>query len=56
VQPDTPRNRRRVYLATYDGDHHGGKLTLLGWTGGLDAPVLARAIRAAIGQPPARAN
>jgi len=56
VQPDTPRNRRRVYLATYDGDHRGGRLTLLGWTGGLDAPVLARAIRAAIGQPPARAN
>jgi hypothetical protein len=56
VQPATTRNRRAVAIATYDGDQPGGKLTLFGWTGGLDAPVLARAIRAAIGDRPARPN
>jgi len=56
VHPDTARNRRDVAIATWDGNQPGGKLTLVGWTAGLDAPVLARAIREAIGIAPDRPN
>ena len=40
--------RRRTWLLVSDGDNSTGKLTLTKWTAGLDAPVLARAINAAI--------
>lgn len=56
VEPDTPRNRRRVQMAVYDGERPGGKLTFYPWTAGLDTLVLARAIRTAIDNQPARPN
>jgi hypothetical protein len=46
VQPDTPRARGRVTLALYGGDGSPGRILLDQWAAGIDAPVLARAIKA----------
>jgi hypothetical protein len=56
VAPDTPQTRRRTWLLVSDGDNSTGKLTLTKWTAGLDAPVLARAINAAIEKQVGRVN
>jgi hypothetical protein len=46
VQPDTLRMRQRVALALYGGDGSPGRILLDQWAAGIDAPVLARAIKA----------
>jgi len=56
VEPDTPQTRKRTWLIVWDGDNSTGKLTLPPWTAGLDAPVLARAINAAIERQVGRVN
>jgi hypothetical protein len=45
VQPDTSRMRQRVALALYGGDGSPGRILLDKWTAGIDAPLLARAIK-----------
>jgi hypothetical protein len=46
VHPDTARSRQRVAVAIHSGDGSPGHILLDQWAAGLDAPALARAIRA----------
>jgi len=54
VEPDTPKNRRRVEaLMAMGGD---GALSFSVWTAGLDSVALARAIRESCDARPAQVN
>jgi hypothetical protein len=46
IEPNTPSARQRAALALYGGDGSPGRILLDQWAAGIDAPVLARAIRA----------
>jgi hypothetical protein len=48
IEPNTPRARQRAALALYGGDGSPGRILLDQWAAGIDAPVLARAINAAM--------
>ena len=46
LEPDTPRARERATLALRGYDGTPGRILLNQWAAGIDAPVLARAIKA----------
>lgn len=56
VEPDLPRMRFRARVILGDREPPSGRITLTPWTGGLDGPVLARAINAAVDSRRARSN
>lgn len=56
VEPNTPRARQRAELAFYAGDGSPGRIALDQWAAGIDAPMLARAIKAEIVGSTERSN
>jgi hypothetical protein len=56
LNPDTPQTRFRARVALGGEDGPAGRLTFLPWAAGLDGPVLARALNAAVERQIARAN
>ena len=46
IEPNTPRAQQRAALALHGGDGSPGRIRLDQWAAGIDAPVLANAIKA----------